>query len=79
MPQMGGKELADNLHLKHPDLKLLFTSGYIEDAIVRNGVLEPGLTFIPKPYTSGALARKVREVLDGEPTLQIAGTTTDHE
>ena len=64
MPRMGGKAMADQLHIKHPETKILFTSGYTEDAIVEDGVLDPDIAFLPKPYTPGALARKVREVLE---------------
>ena len=64
MPQMGGKELADQLSVSRPNVKVLFTSGYTEDAIVHHGVLEPGIAFLQKPYTTAALARKVRSVLD---------------
>jgi len=65
MPQMGGKVMAEWLKATYPDLKILFTSGYTDDAIVRHGVLEPGAAFLPKPYTPAALADKVRAVLDG--------------
>ncbi|MBI1882080.1 MAG: PAS domain S-box protein, partial [Chloroflexi bacterium] len=64
MPQMGGRELADQLKTVRPDIKVLFTSGYPDDAIVHHGVLEPGIAFLEKPFTLAALARKVREVLD---------------
>jgi CheY-like chemotaxis protein len=64
MPQMGGKDLADTLRTERPAMKVLFASGYTEDAIVHHGVIDPGVDFIEKPYTPGALARKVREVLD---------------
>jgi len=64
MPQMGGKVMAEWLNSDFPDLKILFTSGYTDDAIVHHGVLEPGVAFLPKPYTPATLARKVREMLD---------------
>jgi len=64
MPVMGGKEMADQLHASHPDTKVLFSSGYTEDAIGHHGVLRPGIVFLQKPYMTTTLARKVREVLD---------------
>jgi signal transduction histidine kinase/response regulator RpfG family c-di-GMP phosphodiesterase len=64
MPQMGGKELADHIHSMRPDAKVLFTSGYTEDAIVDHGVLNNDVAFLHKPYTPNVLARKLREVLD---------------
>jgi len=64
MPVMGGKEMADALRTSHPDAKVLFTSGYTEDALGHHGVLRPGILFLPKPYLTTTLARKVREVLD---------------
>jgi CheY-like chemotaxis protein len=64
MPTMGGKEMADALRVSHPDTKVLFTSGYTEDAMGHHGVLRPGIVFLQKPYMSATLARKVREVLD---------------
>jgi PAS domain S-box-containing protein len=64
MPQMGGKELADQLKIPQPDIKVLFISGYTDDAIVRHGVLEPGTNFLQKPFSPSALTHKVREVLD---------------
>ena len=65
MPEMNGRELADQIVQKRPGIKILFTSGYTDDAIVRHGILEPGIAFIQKPYRPRALARKIREVLDG--------------
>jgi CheY-like chemotaxis protein len=66
MPKMNGSELATRLVLHHPEMQVLFTSGHTDDAIVQHGVLEEGVSFIGKPYTRLALARKVREVLDKE-------------
>jgi DNA-binding NarL/FixJ family response regulator len=64
MPGMNGAELARQLVLHHPERKVLFTSGYTDDAIVRHGILKEGVSFIGKPYTPSALAKKVRGVLD---------------
>ena len=64
MPQMGGKELADQLKIFRPDVKVLYTSGYTDDAIVHHGVLEPGTHFLQKPFSLKTLSHKVREVLD---------------
>ncbi|HEY0256479.1 MAG TPA: response regulator [Candidatus Methylacidiphilales bacterium] len=68
MPRMGGKVMAEWLKISFPDLKVLFTSGYTDDAIAHHGVLEGGVEFLPKPYTPASLARKVREVLDAPMT-----------
>ena len=64
MPRMGGKELADRLHQIRPELLVLFMSGYTDDAIVDHGILQEGIDFIHKPFTSEVLARRVREALD---------------
>jgi CheY-like chemotaxis protein len=64
MPQMSGKELADRVRVLFPQTKILFTSAYTESAIVHQGVLDKGVTLLQKPFTPGALAFKVREMLD---------------
>jgi len=64
MPQMGGKELANQLKNLRPDVKVLYTSGYTDDAIVHHGVLDPGTHFLQKPFSPKTLTHKVREVLD---------------
>ncbi len=66
MPLMNGKVMAEWLKATYPDLKILFTSGYTDDAIAKHGVLEPGIAFLSKPYTPATLARKVRSMLDDE-------------
>ncbi len=67
MPQMGGKVMAEWLKSTSPDLKILFTSGYTDEAITHHGVLDAGMAFLPKPYTPATLTRKVREMLDAAP------------
>jgi len=64
MPLMGGQEMAQQLKIAYPDIKIIFTSGYTDDAILHHGVLEPGVAFLSKPYGPATLARKVREMLD---------------
>jgi signal transduction histidine kinase len=64
MPDMGGRELADEAKKRFPDLKVLYTTGYTKNAIVHNGVLDADVAFIAKPFSLGQLARKVRAVLD---------------
>jgi PAS domain S-box-containing protein len=64
MPRMSGPELAGLLVRARPELKVLYVSGYIAAEIADLGVLEPGVHFLPKPFTPVGLARKVREVLD---------------
>jgi PAS domain S-box-containing protein len=69
MPKMGGREAAECLTQSLPDVKVLYMSGYTDDAIVRHGVLDPGIPFIQKPFTPEAILRKVRELLDGPPAV----------
>jgi DNA-binding NtrC family response regulator len=64
MPGMSGSELAKRLASLHPETKILYMSGYTDNAIVHHGVLARGVNYIQKPFTVDGLARKVREVLD---------------
>jgi len=63
MPGMGGREMIKHLLLARPETKVLFLSGYTEDAIVNDGSIEKGTAFLQKPFTLQSLSRKVREVL----------------
>jgi CheY-like chemotaxis protein len=64
MPGVGGRELADRLAADRPGLRVLFMSGYTDDAVLRHGVERDGVHFLPKPFTPVSLVRKVRAVLD---------------
>jgi PAS domain S-box-containing protein len=64
MPKMGGREAAESLAPHLPGVKVLYMSGYTNEAIVRHGVLDPGIPFLEKPFTPDALLRKVRRALD---------------
>jgi signal transduction histidine kinase len=66
MPRMGGKMMAEWLKASFPDLRILFTSGYTDEAIARGGALNAGMDFLPKPYTPSSLAHKVRAMLDAK-------------
>jgi response regulator RpfG family c-di-GMP phosphodiesterase len=64
MPRMSGRELAECLAHLHPETRVLYMSGYTDNAIVRHGVLDADLQFIQKPFKIIALLQKVREVLN---------------
>ena len=64
MPGIGGRELASRVRARHPGARILFSSGYAENAIAHHGVLADGVQFIAKPYSLQALTAKVRETLD---------------
>ena len=64
MPHMGGRQLADVVSAMRPKICVLYMSGYSEDAIVRNGVLEDEISFLQKPFSPDTLAQKVKEILD---------------
>jgi signal transduction histidine kinase/CheY-like chemotaxis protein len=66
MPDMNGRELAECMQERQPGLKVLFLSGYAGGAATAQGMLEPGRDFLEKPYAPALLAKKVREILDGE-------------
>ncbi|HHZ07922.1 MAG TPA: response regulator [Rhizobiales bacterium] len=66
MPGMNGRKLADEIGRRFPSARVLFTTGFTKNAVVHNGVLDHGVNFIAKPFTVEQLARKLRDVLDGQ-------------
>jgi CheY-like chemotaxis protein len=73
MPLMDGEVMAQWLKITYPDIKILFTSGYTDDSVTQQGVLDTGVEFLPKPYTPSVLVRKVRDLMDkGVPPLDEA-------
>ena len=67
MPGMSGLQLAERLLPTRPHMRVLFVSGYTDDAMGPQGILEPGKAFLQKPFTPNALAQKIRDVLDAAP------------
>lgn len=67
MPEMNGRELAEQVALLRPETRVLYMSGYTDDAIVRHGILEENMPYMQKPFLPDALALKAREILD-QPT-----------
>jgi PAS domain S-box-containing protein len=72
MPHMNGRELAERLAAIRPGGAVLFMSGYTDDEIIRRGLLDPEMAFLQKPFTANALARAVRDMLDGRPAVKLA-------
>ena len=64
MPGLGGRAVADRVSELRPGIKVIYMSGYVDDAVVRVGVLLEGVNFLQKPFTLDGLTSKVREVLD---------------
>jgi nitrogen-specific signal transduction histidine kinase/ActR/RegA family two-component response regulator len=67
MPGLGGRDLVGRLKIMSPELRVLFVSGYTEEGVRKQGVLQPGTEFLEKPFTPEKLLRKIREILDAPP------------
>jgi len=66
LPGMGGRVLVERLRRTIPDIKVIYMSGYTDDAVVRHGVLESDIAFLQKPFTVTALATKLRSTLEAD-------------
>jgi CheY-like chemotaxis protein len=67
MPGMSGRQLAEKIHAKRPDTKIIYMTGYTDDMVMQHKVLEPGVQLLQKPFTKAVLALKVRATLDQGP------------
>lgn len=75
MPGMTGRVFADRALEVQPDLKVLFMTGYSRNAVIHNGVLDAGVAFMQKPFTTEKLAQKVRDVLEGRGANRPSSST----
>jgi CheY-like chemotaxis protein len=64
MPQMSGRQLAEDIATLRPGIRVLYMSGYTDELISHHGVLEPGTAFLQKPFSPLTFARKIRELLN---------------
>ena len=69
MPVTSGRELAARIMVKRPNIRVLYMSGYTENVVTSGGLLEEGLSFLQKPFSPAALARRIREVLSHSPAV----------
>jgi two-component system, cell cycle sensor histidine kinase and response regulator CckA len=72
MPRMGGRDLAAALRVERPEVRVLYVSGYNDEAVASHGVLDPGTIFVEKPFTAEGLTERVRQVLDEAPAGRSA-------
>ncbi|MGB7621682.1 MAG: PAS domain S-box protein [Terriglobia bacterium] len=79
MPGMGGPVMAERLHPMRPAMKVLYMSGYTDDAISHHGVLQPGVALLQKPFTQKSLLGRVREVLASSPMEAVQGQDQKRE
>jgi two-component system, cell cycle sensor histidine kinase and response regulator CckA len=63
MPHLGGRQLAEQLHGRYPKMKVIFMSGYMDDAILREVLSRDGMAFLPKPFAPETLEQKIRDIL----------------
>ena len=75
LPTMSGRAMVTQMLQAHPESRVLFMSGYTDQAIVHHGVLDAGTAFLQKPFTADALTRKVRDVLDATAAALLSTET----
>jgi FixJ family two-component response regulator len=78
MPRMNGKELSQHLESTRPEMRVLYMSGYPDNTIVHQGMMDPGIHFIAKPFSAEDLTLKVREALDDAMANPVQSTGHRH-
>ena len=76
MPGGSGRELAESLLGVRPELRVIFMSGYTSDVVLRRGVVEEAVRFLPKPFSPSALAHAVRRALDARPSREVPSASS---
>jgi len=79
MPGLSGRETAESASLRHPDIRVMYTSGYTEDGAARRELLQDGTIFLEKPYTVADLARAVRRALFARPRAKSGAEGVSNE
>jgi two-component system, cell cycle sensor histidine kinase and response regulator CckA len=77
MPRMSGREFTQRLNELRPGIKVLYMSGYTDDAVVRHGIYEESVNFLQKPFSPFVLTQRVRDILDSSPGLSLASTYSE--
>ena len=73
MPKVNGRDLAEQLVRRRRDMKVLYMSGYTDNAVLNSGILHKDVAFLQKPFTPVTLTEKVREVIEGDGRTRVAG------
>jgi DNA-binding response OmpR family regulator len=77
MPGMSGADLAERLMATHPEVRVLYASGYTDDAIIRGNEVDASVPYVPKPFAAEVLLSRVREVLDRPRITPLGGRSSD--
>jgi DNA-binding NtrC family response regulator len=71
LPGLSGRNIADQLHLVRPSMKVIYMSGYTDEFIADHGIMDPDIVLLEKPFAISSLLQSIREVLDGPATFRL--------